>query len=464
MKKPNILFFFTDDQRFNTIRAINNPQIKTPVMDSLTRNGTSFTKAYIPGGTCPAVCMPSRAMLQTGRRLFSIKDSGETIPDEHILLGEHLQTEGYETVGIGKWHNGQESYTRSFSSGGEIFFGGMDDHWNVPVCKFQKDGNYPEPKNHPWDGGTGVVVETPKVYDHINKGNHSSDIFCDKAVDFLLSKNEEKPFFMYLSFMAPHDPRTMPSKFKAMYDPKKITVPPNFLEEHPFNNGEMNVRDEELAAKPRQIPEIQKHLAEYYGMISHLDEGMGRVLNALKASGEYENTIIILAGDNGLALGSHGLMGKQNLYDHSIHVPLLMSGPGIKAGRISSASCYLYDIFPTLCDLLDIDTPKTVEGKSLINILTGETDTHREQMFFAYREIQRAVQVDNIKLIAYLVDGICRIQLFNLLNDPWEMKDLSETAEDENTVNKMIQTLILEMKLQNDPYIKEWVEALHTIT
>ncbi|NQT58983.1 MAG: sulfatase-like hydrolase/transferase [Bacteroidetes bacterium] len=460
MNKPNILFFFTDDQRFSTVGAINNPQVKTPTMDYLVRKGTFFSRAYISGGTCPAVCMPSRAMLQTGRRLFSIKDSGKTIPEEHVLLGEHLQTAGYETFGIGKWHNGQESYTRSFSSGGEIFFGGMDDHWNVPVCTFQKNGNYPEPKNHPWDGGTGVVVETPKVYDHINKGKHSTDLFCDKAVDFLLSEKEEKPFFMYLSFMAPHDPRTMPTKFQTMYDPGKIVVPPNFMSNHPFDNGELDVRDEKLAARPRQISEIQKHLAEYYGMISHLDEGMGRVIDALKASGAYENTIIILTGDNGLALGSHGLMGKQNLYDHSIHVPLLMSGPDIKAGRISSASCYLYDIFPTLCDLLAIDTPRTVEGKSFKSVLFGETDTHRERMFFAYRGIQRAVQNDNIKFIAYLVDGTFRIQLFNLLVDPWEIKDLSESGEYETAVKSMIYIMIQEMESQGDPYILEWKESL----
>lgn len=131
IKKTNIVFFFTDDQNFNTINALNNKEVITPSMDRLVKEGVSFTRAHIPCGTCGAVCMPSRAMLNTGRTLFHLDREGQEIPEEHTLIGEMLQSAGYRTFGTGKWHNGTRAYARSFSDGAEIFFGGMDDHWNV---------------------------------------------------------------------------------------------------------------------------------------------------------------------------------------------------------------------------------------------------------------------------------------------------------------------------------------------
>ncbi|MFW5893602.1 MAG: sulfatase-like hydrolase/transferase [Verrucomicrobiota bacterium] len=138
----NILFLFTDDQRFDTIAALGNPAIHTPNLDRLVARGTAFTRAHIPGGTSSAVCMPSRAMLHTGRNLFDLLGQGETIPADHTLLGEALQQAGYTTFGTGKWHNGPESFARSFNDGAEIFFGGMDDHWNVPACDYDPSGRY----------------------------------------------------------------------------------------------------------------------------------------------------------------------------------------------------------------------------------------------------------------------------------------------------------------------------------
>src|SRR5210317_1243328 len=132
MSKPNVLFFFTDDQRFDTIAALGHPVVKTPNIDKLVNRGTTFTHAHIPCGTSGAVCMPSRAMLNTGRTLYHLQGAGQKIPDDHVLMGEMFQQNGYRTFGTGKWHNSRPSYARSFTDGGEIFFGGMYDHWNVP--------------------------------------------------------------------------------------------------------------------------------------------------------------------------------------------------------------------------------------------------------------------------------------------------------------------------------------------
>lgn len=141
-KPPNVLFLFTDDQRFDTIGALGNPCVHTPSLDRLVSRGTAFTHAHIPGGISAAVCMPSRAMLHTGRTLFHLDGAGADIPPEHVTIGEYLGSRGYRTWGTGKWHNGASSFARSFSDGAEIFFGGMDDHWNVPVFDYDPEGRY----------------------------------------------------------------------------------------------------------------------------------------------------------------------------------------------------------------------------------------------------------------------------------------------------------------------------------
>ena len=140
--RPNVLFFFTDDQRFDTIAALGNPHIRTPNMDALVARGTTFTRAHIPGGTCGAVCCPSRAMIHSGRTLFHLDGCGQEVPEDHALLGETLLRAGYQSHGIGKWHNGTRAFVRSFDGGNDIFFGGMQDHWNVPVYDYDPAGGY----------------------------------------------------------------------------------------------------------------------------------------------------------------------------------------------------------------------------------------------------------------------------------------------------------------------------------
>jgi len=417
--KPNIVFLFTDDQRFDTIAALGNRQINTPNMDWLVQNGTAFTHACIPGGTVAAVCMPSRAMLNTGRTLFHINGAGETIPPEHATLGETLRGAGYHTFGVGKWHNGTESFHRSFTAGGEIFFGGMADHWNVPVFDFDPTGKYDT---------RCLYVENPfssnltreRHCDHIHAGRHSTDIISETGIRFLKEHPAGQPYFLYLSFLAPHDPRTMPEEFLEMYDPAEIELPENFLPQHPFDNGELKVRDEILASVPRNETEILRHLADYYAMISHLDDRIGRVIAAVSERGELDRNIFVLCGDNGLALGQHGLMGKQSLYDHSIRVPLVLCGPGISAGQTSDAIVYLLDIFPTLCSLTDTPVPASVEGKNLL----GDS---RDALYLAYNDKHRGVRTRQHKLIEYVVNGSHQMtQVFDMVADPLETRNLAD--------------------------------------
>ncbi len=460
-ERPNILFFFADDQRFNTIQALGNDEIRTPTLDRLCADGATFTHAHIPGGTCGAVCMPSRAMLHTGRTLFHLQDSGKDVPPDHILLGEHLRNQGYRTFGTGKWHNGPGAYARSFTDGGEIFFGGMDDHWNVPAFDFDPTGEYRGrlPIVKDWARSNAV---TYRRGDHVTAGTHSSELFCDAAIDFLERHDGNEPFFMYVAFMAPHDPRTMPEKFRRMYDPERIQLPPNFMGGHPFDNGDLKIRDELLADFPRDPAEIRRHIAEYYAMITHLDAEMGRVLAVLEARGLADNTIVVFAGDNGLALGQHGLMGKQSNYDHSVRVPLILAGPGIPKDTKSDAFVYLLDIFPTLCDLTGAPTPLSVEGKTLTPVFRDPDEKVRDTLFFAYKGLHRSVRDRRYKLIEYAVRGRRTTQLFDLRDDPWELHNL---ASNPNYTGKLAE---LRAELQHwrdewDDLGTEWGRAFEEV-
>ncbi len=434
-KRPNILFFFTDDQRFNTIHALGNDKIHTPNLDQLASEGVAFTHAHIMGGTSGAVCMPSRAMLMTGRSLFHLKGSGYEIPEEHTMLGEVLREAGYETFGTGKWHSSPQAFTRSFSDGAQIFFGGMNDHWNVPACDYRADGQYPA--NPQCQNPMKNNKITKRAADHIACGVHSTDLFADATSDFIRRQPGDKPFFAYLAFMAPHDPRNMPQEFLDLYDPDSIPLPENYMPGHPFNNGELKIRDEQLEDWPRTETAVRRHLREYYAMISHVDAAIGRVLDTLRESGDYENTIIVFAGDNGLAVGSHGLMGKQNLYEHSVRVPLMMAGPGIPRNERRDTLCYLIDLFPTLCGLCGLETPDSVEGKDLRPALNDPDVVARDCVHTAYINKQRAVRDQRYKLIEYVVEGMRTTQLFDLQTDPHELCNLADAPEQQERVEQL---------------------------
>lgn len=419
-KRPNVLFILADDQRFDTIHALGNNEISTPNLDRLVERGAAFTNAHIPGGTASAVCMPSRAMINSSRTLFNLEQNGKDIPQADTTMCQAFRNSGYACYGIGKWHNGTESYTRSFSGGSNIFFGGMWDHWNVPVCDYRRDGNYDcEIPFVPNFSGNQIPVHV--LADKIHAGVHSTELFTSSTIDFIDGYDSQDPFFLYLSFLAPHDPRTMPEEFRSMYKAEDITLPPNFMEMPAFSFGWADRgRDEAVASFPRTPDEIKQHIADYYAMISHIDFNIGKIMNALEARGILDDTIIVFCGDNGLAIGQHGLMGKQNVYEHSVHIPLLISGPGIEAGLKLERFVYLLDLFPTLCDLCGIDIPLSVEGKSFARMFSDPCFTTRNDLYFAFQARIRGITDGKYKLIEYRTDKLKMTQLFDLEKDPWE--------------------------------------------
>jgi arylsulfatase A-like enzyme len=397
--RPNILFLFADDQRADTIAALGNPIIRTPNLDRLCRAGVSFTRAYMQGGFNGATCISSRAMLLSGQSVFHADERLERDATWPAAFGRA----GYTTFMTGKWHNGAKSLPKSFQVARSVFSGGMTNPLHAPLSDMV-DGTLTAP--------------------HLSK-QHACAVFVDEAIRFL-RQHKGGPFVCYVAFDGPHDPHVVPEDFPVHYDPATIPLPANFLPRHPFDNGEMRVRDELLLPHPRPPADVRQMIADYYRYISYLDMLIGRVLDALAASPYAKNTIVVFAADSGVARGSHGLIGKQNLYEHSVGVPLVVAGPGIAAGKRSAAMCYLYDVFPTLGHLCKVPSPPKSEGIDFGPILHDPNRTGRPHLLFAYKNVQRAITTTQWKLIWY--PQVHRRQLFDLKADPYEVHDLADDA------------------------------------
>ncbi|MBX2925929.1 MAG: sulfatase-like hydrolase/transferase [Chitinophagaceae bacterium] len=434
-RHPNILFLFTDDQRFSTIGRLGLEPVHTPNLDELYRQGTVFTQAHIMGGLQGAICMPSRAMLMTGKSLFHQHQDGSYIAATDIMMPQFFRQQGYATFVTGKWHNGAAALNRAFASGDNIYLGGMH--------RYETGGHFTPILSH-YDSTGG--------YKNKFTGDHFSTIYyADAVIDFInRQKNDDQPFFAYVAFTTPHDPRTPPKEFLDLYDSVSTKLPPNFLLQHPFDNGELQVRDEVLLPVPRDTAAVKAEVARYYAMISEADYEIGRILQALKASGQYENTIIVFAGDNGLAVGQHGLLGKQSLYEHSVRVPLVMAGPGIKKDNRYNGYVYLYDVFATLREAAGFKSPLQDDGISFAGALKNEPFGGRDHLFFVYANLQRAVKKNGLKLIRYNVNGESKTQLFDLNKDPYEMKDVSGDKQYTSSLKKLTRLLHTEMKESGD--------------
>ena len=468
--KPNVLVIYTDDHRYTGVHTLGNMPVKTPNMDKLAEDGIIFTKTYLQGAFSGATCIPSRAMLLTGRNLFSLDGIGRNIPQKDTTMGELFKREGYNTHIVGKWHQDNASLNRSFDSGDKIMGrrGYLVDHFRMPFWDFDKTSSYTKEEAYllQYDEN-GKLIQRALTSDDKrgpigteNNGPHTSEVFAEYASKYITNYKEKAPFFMYLAFHAPHDPRQAPKKYLNMYNYKDIELPPSYMLQHPFDNGHMILRDEALAPWPRTPKVARKHLAEYYAIITHLDDQIGKVITTLKASGKYENTLIVFAGDSGLAVGNHGLIGKQSVYDEDgIHIPFVLSGGFIKKKGIRiNALSYTHDIFPTICDLLNIEVPKSVNGKSLVQVIDDEEKTIRNSTYHAYKQFQRAYRKDNYKLIEYVkapgvhwkngpyIAGSRVTQLFDIENDPWETRDLSFLPE----YKEVLKEMQLDMKITAD--------------
>ncbi len=453
IKQPNFLFILVDDQSPFDLNIYDSESIlETPNIDKLAKGGMVFESARHMGSMNGAVCTPSRHMIMSGRTVWHLPPSAEFQkqtdfnPIDTMTIGAVFNRAGYRTMRTCKEGNSYPGANRQFS---------------VVHDKTKRGGT----------DETGSAWHSKQVLEYLNKRE---------------SAKESDPFFIYFGFSHPHDTRNGKPALLAKYgavnhkDPNSLppassNQPPlqkNYLPEHPFFHGHPNLRDEERVSgvwKNRDERTIRNELGREYACDENIDIQIGKVLKKLEDMGELDNTYIIYTADHGIAIGRHGLTGKQNLYEHSWRVPFVVNGPGIKAGTRVEGNIYLLDVLPTLCDLADIDIPETVDGKSFKPVLEGKENAIREVMYGVYcggtKPGMRSVKKGEWKLIKYdVMDGAVReTQLFNLAENPNEYlpehhkngemeTDLAENPKYAEKRKELEALLLEQMKKYDDPY------------
>jgi arylsulfatase A-like enzyme len=442
-RRPNILFLLTDDQRADTIHALGNTAIVTPHLDRLVREGTTFTRAVSPN----PLCVPSRKEILSGCCGIrnAVANFGARFEPDQVPLPRVLREAGYHTWYVGKWHTEGRPKSCGYEGSQGLFTGGGTSPESFP---FDHAGR-------PVTGYRGWVFQTDESRLSPEKGiGLTPDIsraFADAAIE-LIRRRPHEPFFLHVNFTAPHDPLLIPPGYEGKYDPAKIPLPANFLPEHPFDHGNFKGRDELLFAWPRTPQEVGRELAAYYAVISHLDEQIGRILAALDQTGQASNTVVIFSSDQGLAIGSHGLRGKQNMYEHTVGVPIVFRGPGVPRDARRNAQCYLRDLYPTICGLAGAKVPAVVQGKSLLPALGDPQVVLYPEVFGYFGDVQRMIRTDRWKLIDY--PKITRHQLFDLRADPLERKDLSADPQHAATMAELSAKLRAWQQQAGDPAVK----------
>ncbi|ELP31557.1 sulfatase-like hydrolase/transferase [Rhodopirellula baltica] len=430
-ERPNIIFIFADDLCFDSIAELGNKEVETPNLDRLAREGTSFNHAYNMGSWSGAVCLASRTMLNSGRFVWQaqeIYNQSERERQEGRWWGEMMKAAGYRTYMTGKWHcraSAEKSFDvvrdtrpgmpKDFPEGYNRPIEGQPDPWSPSDPKW---GGF-------WEGGThwSEVI-----------ANHSDDFFADAA-------KHDQPTFMYLAFNATHDPRQAPQEYLDKYPAENILVPANYQPLHPYAEEigcGRNLRDERLAPFPRTEYAVRVHRREYYALLTHMDAMIGRILDSVEASGKADNTWIFFTADHGLAVGQHGLLGKQNPYDHSVRVPFLVKGPGVEAGGRVEEPVYLQDVMPTTLELAKVEKPEHVDFNSVLPLMDGGV-TPYPAIYGAYLNLQRSIRTPEHKLIVF--PKAKTVELFDMRNDPGEQTNLATNPAMQPIVKHLFEQL-----------------------
>ncbi|MFI3268444.1 MAG: sulfatase-like hydrolase/transferase [Rikenellaceae bacterium] len=468
-QKPNVLFIFADDLTIKGLNSTSDGEVIAPHLERIKKQGAFFTHTFNPGAYNGAISAASRAMINTGMSLWDATDAigGKPSNDKYewpegiepykvnkpeqrpTLWSEYMREEGYETYQTGKWHvpvAATEVFDHANITPGSMpnqhkdcyareFIKGVEDKWTASDSTY---GGY-------WKGG-----------------QHWSELVRDHALNYLdHSKTIDKPFFMYIGFNAPHDPRQSPQEYLDMYDVDQVSVPESFVEIYPYATeigAGPTLRDEQLAPFPRTEYSVQVNRKEYFSLITHMDAQIGMILDKLEETGQADNTYIIFTADHGLAVGDHGFIGKQNLYDPSIRVPMLISGPGIKPGIEIDELIYLQDAMATVLDIADSDAD--VYFQSFLPLAKGEKAETRDAVINTYIGCQRMIRTDRYKLMIY--PSISMVRLYDMKKDPNELNDLAGNKKYDKLMNELFaefQELQKEVRdpLDVTPYFNEFM-------
>ncbi len=380
MKKPNILLVFTDQQRFDTIEAMGNPVIKTPVLNNLVKNGVTFNRAYTP---CP-VCVPARFAMHTG---FMPHKTGvvenNQMPQGRKSFMEILSENGYQTFGAGKMH-----FT---------FDTGIDTKWGFDERKIcdsdsdlTKNDFYQNAKDngfeHVYDykGVRSEMYYIPQVSQLPEKLHHSSWT-VDSCIDYLKKREEEKPFFVMTSFEKPHPPFEPPTPWNKLYRGPDMPLPkrPENMETFHtlWNKFQNRYKYRDQGIDDNLIRQMKAH---YYAEISFIDYNLGRLLEYLDNENELDNTLIIYTSDHGEMLGDYNCFGKRNFLDPAARIPMIVKYPDCEKGKICNTPVSLIDIMPTILDFAGIEKEENYCGESLFDI--SNKISKRDTVFAQYEK------------------------------------------------------------------------------
>ncbi len=461
-KRPNILFIIADDQSpldFN----FYNPEtaLQTPVISRLASEGMVLDNAYHMGSFSGAVCTPSRHMIMSGRTVWHLPigpgAKGLCPPDiVQKTIPAVFNHAGYETMRTCKTGNSYETANKLFTIRHDAV----------------KRGGTEE---------TGSAWHAEQVLNYLDDRESTKD---------------RKPFLIYFGFSHPHDERDgtpeLLAKYGAVNHTDKNTLPPadtkqpalplNYLPAHPFPHGHPELRDEVAVSgvwEHRDPQTIRNEIGRNHACSENMDIQVGRILDRLKAMGELDNTYIFYTADHGIAIGRHGLQGKQNLYEHTWRVPFIVKGPGITPGSRAAGNIYLLDVLATLCDITGVKVPESNEGLSFKPVLEGKAATVRDVLYGAYcggtKPGMRSVRKGDWKLIEYdvLNSTVREKQLFNLAENPDEFlkehhdpkvialtgvtptpnqTNLASDPRHANKLHEMEELLLTEMRHVDDPY------------
>ena len=404
--QPDILFVIADDHRPDMLGLTDEPAAHTPTLDALAQQGFRFANHC----TTTPICTPARAEVLTGVTTArnGVPWFGMPIDPSLTLMPQAFRDAGYHTIHVGKWHN--DGHPR-------------DKGYDQTRCVFRQDNL----AHYEADGH-----QLRFAHDGGEVSGHSSTLFVDQMIEAMRRAPEDRPRFAYLAFHAPHDPFQSPEPFASMFVPAKLDLPPDYMPEHPVDNGEMTIRDELLLPHPRTPEAIRRYRTAYAGIVAHMDHELGRLIQHLRDAGRLDRTLIVYTSDHGLAVGSHGLLGKENMHEHSIRVPLLMRGPGVPQSASSTAMTHHVDLLPTLCELAGVDQPVTArDGQSLASLFAEPSHRLRDALLFTFQSqrpgeavapTQRAIRTERHKLMFHV--RAQQYRLFDLHHDPHELADL----------------------------------------
>lgn len=410
-RRPNILFIVVDDQSPFDLKAYNpRSALRTPHLDRLAAEGVVVDGAYHMGSFIGGVCTPSRHMIMSGRTLWHLPigptGGAHCPPDlEQSTLPAVFNRAGYATMRTCKLGNSYEAANKLFT--------------------VRRDATK--------RGGT----------DETGSAWHGEQVLAYLAERARTAPADRAPFLINFGFSHPHDTRDGRADLLAHYGatnhtdraapppahPQQPALPENWLPAHPFHHGHPGLRDEVAVSgvwERRDERTIRNEIGRQFACSEAIDIQIGRVLARLAEMGELDNTYIVYTADHGMAIGRHGLQGKQNLYEHTWRVPFIAKGPGLKAGSRATGNLYLNDILATLCDFAGIPAPASNEGLSARPVLEGRQAAVRDVLYGCYnggtKPGMRSVKQGDWKLVVYdVMDGAVReTQLFNLAENPHE--------------------------------------------